>query len=85
MNTTLKRPLDQLAFGLCLAGIVLAALIAILGRLLNEDFSMIAYGTFVGLEIIALVLGVVSRAQPLGRTSAIASGVLLIGSVTFVS
>ena len=85
MNTTERKPLDKLALGICIAGIILAAVIAVLGRLLNQDYSMIAYGTFVGLEIIALVLGIVSRAQPLGKTSAIASSILLIGSVAFLS
>jgi hypothetical protein len=85
MNTTERKSLDKLAFGICIAGIILAAVIAILGRVLNQDYSMMAYGTFVGLEIIALVLGIVARAQPLGRVSAIASGVLLIGSVAFLS
>ena len=84
MNTTETKILDKLAFGTCLAGIILAAVIAILGKILNQDFSMIAYGTFVGLEVISLVLGIVSRAQPLGKTSAIASGILLIGSVAFL-
>ena len=85
MNTPERRYLDKLAFGLCIAGIILAAVIAILGRLLNQDYRMIAYGTFVGLEVIALVLGIVTRAQPLGKTSAIASGILLVGSVAFLS
>ena len=85
MKTQEKRSLDKLAFGLCIAGIILAAVIAILGRLLNQDYTMIAYGTFVGLEVMALVLGIVSRAQPLGKTSAIASGILLVGSVAFLA
>ena len=85
MNITERKSLDKMAFGVCIAGIILAAVIAILGRLLNQDYSMIAYGTFVGLEIIAFVLGIVSRAQPLGKTSAVASSLLLIGSVAFLS
>ena len=85
MNITEKKSLDKMAFGVCIAGIILAAVIAILGRLLNQDYSMIAYGTFVGLEIIAFVLGIVSRAQPLGKASAVASSLLLIGSVAFLS
>jgi hypothetical protein len=85
MDLTERKALDKLAFGTCLAGVVGAAAIALLGRMLNEDLSMIAYGTFVGLEVIALVLGIVSRARPLGKASAIAAGILLVGSIAFVS
>jgi len=85
MNTTERKSLDKLAFIICITGSILAAVITILGKFLNDDYSMIAYSTFVGLEITALVLGIVSRAQPLGKTSAIASSILLIGSLAVLS
>lgn len=81
MNVTETKSLDKLALGICISGVILAVVIAVLGRVLNQDYTMIAYAAFAGLEVIALVLGVVSRAEPLGKASLIASGILLVGSV----
>ena len=76
--------MDKLALTLCLGGVLLAVIIAILGKILGQNLTMIAYGVFVAFQIAALVLGIVTRAKPLGKTAAIASSVLLVGSLLFL-
>jgi len=84
MKTNQTKSLGQIALAICLSGILIAAGIAIFGRIFDENFAMIAYGVFVVFELAALVLGIISRAQPLGRTASITSGVLLVGSLLFL-
>jgi hypothetical protein len=84
MTDTKQYPMDKLALVLCLGGVLVAAAVAMLGKSLNRDFVMIAYSIFVTFQVAALVLGVVTRATPLGKTAAITAGVLLVGSFVVV-
>ena len=82
MNTEKKPfPLDRLALGLSLAGVVLGVLIAIVGRLNAQDFAMHGYGVFVAFSVAAIVLGIITRASAIGRTALITSSILLVGSL----
>ncbi len=76
--------MDKIALGLCLGGVVLAVAVAMAGRLLGHNFTMMAYGIFLAFQIAALVLGIVTRSRPLGKTAAITSSVLLVGSLLFI-
>ena len=84
MKPNHPKSLDRIAVAVCLSGILITAAIAIGGRVLDENLTMIAFGVFVAFELAALVLGIVSRAQPLGRTASITSGILLAGSLLFL-
>jgi len=81
MEAAKESHLDKLALALCLGGVVLAASIAALGALLNQDFTKIAYGIFVAFELAAFVLGIITRATPLGKAAAITSFMLLAVSI----
>ena len=82
MNTAKTTfPLDRLALGLSMAGVVLGVLIAIVGRLNAQDFAMHGYGVFVAFSVAAIVLGIITRASVIGRTALITSSVLLVSSL----
>ena len=83
--TSSQRSLDKLALALGLGGVVLAILVAMIGRMLGHDFSMMAYGIFIAFQIAAIVLGIITRGTPIGKTAAITSSVLLVGSVMFLA
>ena len=74
-------PLDRLALALSLGGVVLGVLIAIVGRLIQQDFAMRGYGVFVAFSVAAVVLGIITRASPVGKTALITSSILLICSL----
>ncbi|QDV75012.1 hypothetical protein [Botrimarina mediterranea] len=74
-------PLDRLALGLSLSGVVLGVLIAIGGRLNAQDFTMHGYGVFVAFSVAAIVLGIITRTSAIGRTALITSSILLVGSL----
>ena len=78
-------PLDRLALTLTLAGVVLGVLIAMVGRIYDQDFVMHGYGAFVGFSVAAIVLGIIARSSPLGKTATVTSSVLLVGSLGFVA
>ena len=80
-----KSHIDKIALGLTLGGVVLAVAIAILGRLLDENLSGSAFIVFIAFQIAALVLGIITRSTPLGKTAAITSSVLLLGSLPLIS
>lgn len=75
---------DRLAIGLSLAGVILGVLTAIIGRIVGRDLSMHGYVIFVACSLAAVVLGILTRASPLGKTAAITSSVLLVGSILFL-
>jgi hypothetical protein len=75
----------KLAFGLCLGGVILAVAVTIVTKSLGGDGTLMAYCIFAAFQIAALVLGVVTRANPLGKTAAISSAMLLVGSLAFIS
>lgn len=85
MTETTPKSMDKIALGLCLGGVVLAIVAAMVGRLLDHNFTMMAYGVFVAFQIAALVLGIVTRTSPLGKAAAITSGILLVGSFLFMT
>jgi len=85
MTQTDKTWMDKLALGLCVGGVVVAIGVAMLGKILGHNFTMLAYGIFVAFQIVALVLGVITRSKPLGKPAAISSGVLLLGSLFFIA
>ena len=84
MTDTNQTSMDKAALALCLGGVLVAIAMAMIGRILGHNFSMMAYGIFISFQIAALVLGIVTRSQPLGKTAAITSGVLLMGSLAFL-
>ena len=83
--TKSSLPLDRLALTLSLSGVVLGILIAMVGRIVDQNFVMHGYGTFVGFSVAAIVLGIITRSSAIGKTAAITSSVLLIGSLGFVA
>jgi len=80
-NEKMSFPLDRLALVLSLAGVVLGVLIAIVGRMIEQDYAMHGYGVFVAFSVAAIVLGIITRGSPLGKTALITSSILLIGSL----
>jgi uncharacterized protein YqgC (DUF456 family) len=84
MTETNETWMDKLALGFCLGGVVAAVTVAMLGKILGHNFTMLAYGIFVACQLAALVLGLITRSKPLGKTAAISSSVLLLGSLFFL-
>ncbi len=78
-------PPDRLALTLTFASVILGVLIWMVGNIFDQNFVMHGYVTFVGLSVAAIVLGIVTRSSPLGKTAAITSSVLLVGSVGFLT
>jgi len=85
MDDISKTNLDRIALAIGLGGVLVAALIAIVGKLLGHDFAMIAFGVFAAAQIAAIVLGIITRTSLIGRSAAITSSILLVGSVLFVA
>ncbi len=85
MTNDKDNSMDRLGLALCLGGVLVAAFVAILGKTLDQNFTMIAYGIFVAFQVAAFVLGVVTRAKPLGKTAAITSAALFMGSLLLLS
>lgn len=82
MNTETRTfPLDRVALALSLSGVILGVIIAMVGRLLNEDFAMHAYGVFVAFSVAAIVLGILTRTSTIGKAAWITSSILLVGSL----
>ena len=79
-----QLPLDRVALALTLAGVFLGVLIAMIGRLYEHNFSMHGYGVFVSFSVAAIVLGAITRSSAVGKTAAITSTILLIGSVAIL-
>jgi len=50
----------------------------------NRDNAQAAYMIFLGFQISAFVLGIVSRQETLGKSAYITSAVLAVGSVLFL-
>lgn len=77
-------PLDRLALLLTLSGVVLGVLIAMVGRMIEENFAMHGYGVFVACSIAAIVLGIITRTSPIGKAALITSSILLVGSLGII-
>jgi len=56
-------------------------IIAIVGRLLGENYAMHGYGVFVAFSVAAIVLGILTRASTIGKAAWITSSILLVGSL----
>lgn len=84
-SNTVGTALDKLALALCLGGVVLGVLIALIGRMVGQEFVMAGYGVFVAFEVAAIILGGITRATTIGKTAMITSCVLLGGSVLFMA
>jgi uncharacterized membrane protein len=67
----------RIALGLCLGGVILAALIG--------DRVVPAYLIFLSFQIAAFTLGILTWRTPLGKAAAIAASLLTAGSVTLVA
>lgn len=81
IKTTKSLPLGKLALGICLIGVLLPVVISLFTWVIGEQAPALACFLFVAFQVIALVLGFISRSEPMGRTSAIASGILLLLAV----
>ena len=79
-----QLPLDRLALALTLSGVILGVLVAMAGRIYEHNFTMHGYGVFVAFSVAAIVLGIVTRSSAVGKTAAITSAILLIGSVAIL-
>lgn len=66
-------PIDRLALTLSLIGVILGVIIAIIGRLIEQEFAMHGYGVFVAFSVAAIVLGFLTRASAVGKTAWITS------------
>ncbi len=80
-DTEDKRRHGALALVLCLGGLVLAVTVGMVASLLHHNAYMPAYLIFLGFQVAGFVLGIVSRQEVLGKTAAITSALLAIGSV----
>ncbi len=76
-----RKSYGALALGLSLGGLVLAVLIGMLARFLGHNADMPAYLVFLGFQIGAFVLGIVSRREILGKTAYITSAVFAAASL----
>ena len=75
----------KLALMLSLGGVVIAVVIGILARLTGHNVDMPAYLIFLAFQVVGIVLGIVTRRTPLGKTAAITAAVLAGGSLTMLA
>lgn len=80
-----RKEYGALALGLSLGGLVIAALIGVVAGLLDHNVGMAAYLVFLGFQVAAFVLGILSRQAILGKTAYITSAVLAVTSILFVA
>jgi len=74
-----------LALGLSLGGLVLAVLIGVVAGLVGRNMDVMpAYLLFLGFQIAAFVLGIISRQEALGKAAYITSAVLAVASLLLV-
>lgn len=85
MNEHTEQRYGELALALSLGGVILAVVIGLLARRSGQNADMAAYLIFISFQVAALVLGIIARRMPLGRTAAITAAVLMIGSLTLVA
>jgi len=89
MNITSEHPkehnLGKLALAVCLGGTLLAVAIGLAEPLIGKDAPIWAFLLFVAFQVAALVLGIITRAQPLGRASAIVSAIFLLIALAIVA
>jgi hypothetical protein len=81
------RHLEKTALFLCVAGVILPLLILI-GHLFGMEQAVVAtvaYVLFAAMQLTALILGIIRFSEPLGRAAAIASGVMILGAILFLS
>ena len=76
--------IGPIALALSLGGVVLAVGCGLLARRNGYDTDLAAYALFLAFQIAAFILGCVARKAPFGKTAAITSGVLALGSIVLV-
>ena len=74
-----------IALALSLGGLVLAVAIGALASALDYRGHTPAYLVFLGFQVAAFVLGRASKGDRFGKTACIASAVLAVGSILFLS
>ncbi len=85
MTEHTEQHYGELALALNLGGVVLAIAIGLLARRFGQNADMPAYLIFFCLQIAAIVLGVIARSRPVGKTAAITATLLMVGSLTLVA
>ena len=85
MNISEQKRVGVIALFLCLGGLVLAVLIGGLAGAFGYNASMPAYIIFLGFQVAAIVLGIVSRQTVMGKTAYITAAVLSVGSVGLIA
>ena len=84
MTERSESQFGKLALALSLGGVVLAVAIGLLARLAGYRADMPAYLVFLAFQVAAIVLGLIARRTPLGKTAAITAAVLAVGSLTLL-
>lgn len=84
MNEQNESRFGKLALMLSLGGLVLAVVIGLLARYFNHNADTTAYLVFLSFQVAAIVLGVVARRDPMGKTAAITASILAVGSLPLV-
>lgn len=82
------RAKSILALFLCLFGVVLGALIALVGHygpFYDHDAYMLGYTAFLAFQLAAIGLGFVSREERIGKLAIVTASVLTAGSLALVA
>lgn len=79
-----QAQMGMLALVVCLGGLVLAVTIAALGRHMERDATMAGFGVFIAAQVAALVLGILSRREPMGNATRIISAIFLVASLIWL-
>jgi hypothetical protein len=79
-----RAGLAKIALCVCLGGLVPGGLVAGQARILSPDAAGMAYLLFVGCQIAAFVLGVMSWKDSLGKAAGVVSAVLAVGSLFLI-
>ena len=83
-NKEMKR-YGKLALVLCLGGLILAVAIGVSARLMNYNADVPAYLIFLGFQVAAFVVGILSRREPLGKAAFLTSAILGLGSAVLLA
>ena len=77
-------PLDRVALALLLMGLVLGVIIAMVGDQIERESAMHGCGVFVAFSVAAIVLGFLTRASAVEKTTWITSSLRLGGSLAIL-
>ena len=81
MEDTNNKKYGKFAFLLSIGGLLLAILIGVVGSLLDKNLSMPAFLLFIGCQIFAFILGLLSSSEKLGKIAIYSSIILSVGSI----